>query len=111
MTRWNPTREDCGIITLRGKIKEVENKALDPHLSFEFPEGVLEKAKASWHTHPARDANLSIPDYYFFKSWPSLVHFIVYRSEVRCYTAVDGRVYSIDEEEDFPPRLLEGSLR
>lgn len=98
-------REICGIITTDGEIVEVTNLADDP-MKFEFEEGVLETAIASWHTHIYGDANLSLADYYFFKSWPKLSHFIVHNGEVRCYVVEDQSVYSIDEAEDLPSRLL-----
>lgn len=100
--RWNNTTETCGTIRPDGSIAESENLAADPQNNFEFPEGDLEGAAASWHTHPYGSANLSIPDYWFFKSWLNIDHFIIYKDEVRCYRTLNGVVYSIDEEDDLP---------
>lgn len=102
--KWTPDLERCGTISAEGEVLESTNLADDPSINFEFPEGDLEQAIASWHTHPVGDANLSLPDYWFFKSWSNIVHFIIYRDDVRCYVSLDGIMYSVDEEDDLPAR-------
>lgn len=105
---WTPKHERCGVILMDRQVIEAENITEDPHINFEFPSGTLETGIASWHTHPYGNANLSIADFYFFKSWPSLFHFIIFNDEVRCYKSTTKGVICIDEEEDLFPWLLEG---
>lgn len=105
--RWNNTNETCGVIDLQGDIRELQNLAEDPQNHFRFAEGDLDWAFASWHTHPYGSSNLSVEDYWFFKSLPNMVHFIIYRDEVSCYITQKGVLYSIDEEDDLPSWLPE----
>ncbi len=95
--------ERCGVITAQGEILECENLAQAPGDAFLFREEDLEGAVATWHTHPQGSSNLSIADYYFFKSWPKLSHFIVSKDDVWCYV-IDSHslVVLVDEEVDHP---------
>lgn len=102
---WDPMRERCGTITSEGTLRESTNLAPDPLNDFLFPEGDLEIAKASWHTHTYGDANLSLADYWFFKSWPNLVHFVIYKGDVRCYLYLDDTLHYIAHENDIPARI------
>ena len=102
---WTDGDERCGIITPEGEIIECENRAADPTDRFQLSEEELKRAAATWHTHPKSSANLSLPDYYFFKSWSEINHFIVSSTEVRCYSTFDGLLYVTDDETDYPPRL------
>lgn len=101
--QWKPGDERLGVFR-NGELFETVNQAEDPEKFFEFLEEDLEGAEATWHTHPQSNANLSIEDFWFFKSWSNLVHFIVSNTEVRCYLVFKGLVYSVDAEEDYPPR-------
>ena len=109
---WEPGEERCGIVDLNLEIVEVQNRAEDPENTFAFQLEDLENgAKATWHTHPSTSANLSIPDYRFFQSWPEMLHFIVGAEEVRCYQVLDGIVYCVEDEEDYSPRESEEALQ
>lgn len=108
---WNPEVELCGVIDLQGDIVECVNLARYPQDAFQFEEEDLQGVAASWHSHPKTSANLSIQDFYFFKSWPSILHFVIASSEVRCFAVLNGTVYLLDQEEDHPSRLLERSVR
>lgn len=105
--RWDPKVEVCGVITPDLEIQESPNLAPYPEDAFEFRQEDLEGMTASWHSHPKSSPNLSIPDFYFFKSWPSMVHFVIGKDEVRCFAVWAGTVYLIEQEEDHPSRLLE----
>jgi proteasome lid subunit RPN8/RPN11 len=107
---WETGNERCGIITEAGEIIEKTNISMDPEHQFEFALEDLDGAYATWHTHPKTDANLSIADYWFFKSWPSKSHFIITLTEVRCFLTAQGIVYFVDEEEDHPSWLPSGPL-
>lgn len=102
---WSDGDERCGIITAEGEVTECQNLAKEPDDRFLFQEEDLKHAAATWHTHPKSSANLSLPDFYFFKSWPEINHFIVSSTEVRCYSTFDGLLYVTDDETDYPPRL------
>lgn len=104
-TFYDPDRERCGVVDPSGEIIETPNLADDPTDRFRFDPAVLETALATWHTHRGDDANLSIPDWHFFKSWPNIPHFIVASKEVRCYLSPgDGLVYLEDDEDYHPSR-------
>lgn len=90
------------------EILETKNLSPNPETEFEFDEEDLKGVSATWHTHPVTSSNLSLPDYYFFRAWGNLVHFIICSSEVACYTTVNKHLVIIDEAEDLPARLLEG---
>lgn len=97
--------ERCGVILADGQIVERENLASDPANHFQFRLEDLEGAVATWHTHPKSTGNLSIDDYYFFKSWPSQTHFIISFDGIWCYLTDElNRVIQVDVEEDYPPR-------
>lgn len=100
---WVPNRERCGVINKRGRVLEKENRAANPSEDFKFQMKDLEGAIATWHTHPSGSANLSIADYWFFKSWTTLVHFIIFGNDIRCYMEHEGIIYLVDEEKDYPP--------
>lgn len=101
--------ETCGVIA-EGKIRQTRNASPTPETNFEFLLSDLDAVDATWHTHPTTSANLSVDDWYFFQTWPGLLHFIVSSSEVRCYTVIDGEVYGIDEEADHPAWVPEGPV-
>lgn len=95
------------MIRANGAIAELKNRADDPANFFRFEQRSLtaKSVMATWHTHPGPSANLSIDDFYFFKSWPNLFHFIISTDEVACYFVCDdGKVHRVDEEDDLSPR-------
>ena len=96
---WQPQIERCGVIR-QGEIIETPNIHPAPWDNFEFQQADLTGAEATWHSHPASSANLSIADYWFFKSWPKLLHFIISEREVRCYSVLENTVRNLDEADD-----------
>lgn len=96
------------MVTISGEIQEVPNLAEHPEDQFVFPEGVLDDAYATWHTHPLTSANLSIADFHFFKSWSNQLHFIISNNEVRCYIDIQDNLIVIDEADDLSPWTPEG---
>jgi proteasome lid subunit RPN8/RPN11 len=97
---WQPETEACGVVRV-GIVFQCENLSTAPEDNFEFPPNHLEGSQASWHTHPSGQGNLSIPDYWFFKSWPGLLHFIISKTEVRCYGVLTSTVRNIDDQDDY----------
>ena len=75
------TPERCGIITHDDEVLELSNVAAEPSVGFRFdPWDIATQfpfAKATWHTHPGTDPNLSEEDYAGFSQWPELLHGIV----------------------------------
>lgn len=77
------TCERCGVVTKRGKVVELTNAHPSPTEGFMMqPQDVLEwlasgEAKATWHTHPGADPNLSEEDYRGFSQWPDVDHWVV----------------------------------
>jgi proteasome lid subunit RPN8/RPN11 len=102
--KWDPVIERCGIITQTGEILETKNLSETPELTFEFEPTVLEGVLGSWHSHPTTSANLSIDDFWFFKSWPSISHFIISSDEVRCYVDFKHQIHLVHAEKDYPSR-------
>lgn len=50
------------------------------------------KAFATWHTHPRKDANLTVPDNEMFLRYPELEHYIIGTDGIRRYLVKNGRV-------------------
>ena len=108
---WSPEVERCGVVHPDLRIEEVQNRSPTPELTFLVTREDLDRPiEATWHTHPATSANLSVLDHHFFMAWPHLLHFIVGQREVRCYQVLNGVIYCVDEEDDYSPRLPEGSV-
>lgn len=105
--KWDPTVERCGLIHADGTIVETINISPTPENNFEFEMHHFERdVIATWHSHPTTSANLSIDDFWFFKSWPDLTHFITDISEVRCFINFESQVYLVHAEKDYPSRAL-----
>lgn len=93
------TLERCGLV-VDGELIEVTNIHLNPLKGFRMDPTemlpLIEKASASWHTHPQEDPELSEEDYAGFTQWPKLVHHIVGVREgvptVESYEIVGGLV-------------------
>ena len=101
---WQPETERVGVILPSLDIVEVQNLADDPTDNFRIKEEDLKGAVATWHTHPSGHPNLSISDYYFFRHWSDLAHFILGSTKSRCYVVSNNHVFQVDEEADYPPR-------
>lgn len=74
--------ERCGLILADGSVVEIGNIHTDPVKGFHmeptsFLAHVEAGAVATWHTHPARDPNLSEEDMQGFLQWPQLTHHIL----------------------------------
>lgn len=108
--QWIPDVEACGVITPEGAVETRKNQAEDPTDRFSFLIEDLQGISATWHTHPASSANLSIGDYWFFMQWSELVHFVVSVDEVRCYVVIQGKVRFIDEAKDHSAWVSQGPL-
>lgn len=106
--KWNPDAERCGLILLDGTILELPNIHPDPVNAYEMDaQDFLDKAWATWHTHPRTSGNLSSEDYLNFCMPPAdeLVHFIVDSREVWRYYWEDKRL--LLDDHDSTSRLHE----
>lgn len=89
----------------KGLVIDVFNISNDPENSFMvLGEDILRwglhpETTASWHTHPGRNANLSVADYESFLNYPLLLHYIIGKNEIRVYRVEDGTV--IEQKEDL----------
>jgi proteasome lid subunit RPN8/RPN11 len=99
---FNPddTKERCGFILKGNRMCEVVNVHPNPENGFEIdPEAIVrheDQLKATWHTHPNGDPNLSEDDYVCFLNWPHLEHYIVSKNGIRRYVVEDGVVVNAD---------------
>lgn len=86
--------ERVGFVLQSGEIVEVENICHDPRGGFEVRGEDLMKymgeAIATWHTHPGQDCNLSPNDWYGFKNYPNLRHYIIGTDGVAEYYVNDA---------------------
>lgn len=100
--RPNDEHERCGLV-INGKIIEVANTHPEPDKGFRMDPKILvkkiEKAEATWHTHPKSDPVLSEEDYAGFTQWPKLVHHIIGvrdgKVEVESYKVDNGLVMKL----------------
>lgn len=106
--------ERVGIILRDGSILELQNVAPDPEESFSVSTEDLIKFEgfsvATWHTHPNAEAQLSGRDYEGFRAWPDLLHFIVGKDGIRCYSYDMTRRAIIETDPNNFTRLLEEAL-
>lgn len=80
--------ERIGFIAGNMDVVEVNNVSSDPIEGYEVSDEDLIKyqdAKATWHTHPGVDSNLSGKDYEAFRAWPDMYHFIIGNDGVKAY--------------------------
>ncbi len=83
-----------GFILASGEVVAADGEA-DQHnftMNSQFLLKYINDAVATWHTHPAATANLSLYDWDTFVSNPDLKHFIIAVDEVRGYEVVNGSV-------------------
>lgn len=94
------TLERCGLVLKNGKVVELTNISPEPEKGFEIsPDDMVkyeDNIKASWHTHPDHDSNLSEKDYFGFLMWPMIDHYIVGINGVSKYVVRDGIVINED---------------
>lgn len=57
----------------------------------------MDRALATWHTHPSSGSNLSPEDYVAFLNWPELRHYIISENDVWCYRIHNNLVELFDE--------------
>lgn len=88
--------ERVGFVLKSGEIVEVENVCDKPEEGFEVSTADLAKyindICATWHTHPGKDSNLSMNDWYGFLNFPDLDHYIVGTDGVSHYRVQNGKV-------------------
>jgi proteasome lid subunit RPN8/RPN11 len=110
-TYFNTKEERIGLILKDDSVVELRNVSPQPDQFFDYsPEEfskLIEDAKATWHTHPSGQCNLSIEDRIFFLSWPKLLHYIVGGNDIWCYRVLNGMVV-LDEKDDHSPRSSGG---
>lgn len=96
LKRFSGDVERVGFVLQTGKVVEVENICANPVEGFDVSGEDLVKyssiAKATWHTHPGSDNNLSVSDYRSFLNWPKLEHYIIGTNGVRCYIVENDEV-------------------
>lgn len=94
--KYDPHKERVGFVLKNGKIVEVDNVCEKPEEGFDVRgEDILKytpQAKATWHTHPNADSNLSANDYETFMNWPELDHYIVGTDGVRRFYVEAGEL-------------------
>lgn len=93
--------ERVGFILSDGEVIEVPNISVTPEIAFLVKGSDILKyglpesptpAIATWHTHPKKDANLTIEDHEMFLNYSHLKHYIVGTDGVRGYRVENGRV-------------------
>lgn len=98
--------ERVGFILRSGEIVEVKNVSNDPLNAFAVePEELIrleDEMVASWHTHPGVTSNLSGDDYAAFKSWPDLLHYIIGKGGVTCYSVTASGAVVKNETPNCP---------
>lgn len=81
------------MILADGSIVELDNVASDPRDAFAVrPEDMLrhvDRAVATWHTHPRGSCNLTVEDWDGFRAWPQLKHWIVGLDGQACYEVTE----------------------
>lgn len=89
--------ERVGFILKDGSVIEVPN-ILSSEDEFQVAgQHIMEyvisgKAIATWHTHPKKDANLTIQDHEMFLRYPELDHYILGTDGLRKYYVRNGKV-------------------
>lgn len=89
--------ERCGVITVHGEIVEYPNVHPNPRDYFQMEMDQIHDLAASWHTHRGTNFNLSLHDYRTFIHFPTMCHYIISESEVKCYRMDNGLLISDDD--------------
>lgn len=102
--------ERCGIVLDSGEVIELHNAHPDPENFFMILEEnlVSDSVVGTFHTHPKTGPNLSIEDYFAFKAFPKLLHYIVAKDEIWCFHSINGILCRYENIEI--PRLLRGFM-
>ena len=99
---WVDDIERCGFILNNDQVVEVPNTHEDPTSGFRLREEDLLKyggsIKATWHTHPNDNPNLSVPDYFLFCQLPEYDHVIIAKYAFWIYRAIGTRVLRIEND-------------
>lgn len=94
------SEERCGVVLRSGKVLQCENTHPEPAKGFRINAVELLKHEddlvGTWHTHPGQTAVLSEEDYFGFRQWPDLTHYIVGTNGVRAYRIVDNLAERVD---------------
>ncbi|RWB08776.1 MAG: hypothetical protein EOQ39_18815 [Mesorhizobium sp.] len=96
LSKYDEAVEHVGFILKSGKVIEVANICENPEEGFDVSGEDIAlyalTAKATWHTHPKADFNLSANDFNTFRNWPEMDHYIIGTNGVRKYIVEDGEV-------------------
>lgn len=90
--------ERVGFVLANCSIVEVPNISPEPLISFMVQGKDIQKyalsgmASGTWHTHPKKDANLTVEDNQMFLNYPELEHYIIGTDGVRKYRVEKGMV-------------------
>ncbi len=92
--------ERCGFVLKDGTVVETRNVSTDSENGFDMPaEEIIQYAdlaKATWHTHPNQNSNLSKEDMAMFLAWPDLEHVVVGSDGVRVFKARRNTVIQVE---------------
>jgi|TARA_R110002050_G_scaffold227881_2_gene363516 hypothetical protein len=95
--------ERCGVILVSGEVVELPNRHTQPKNNFrmlsEDVDNVAGDIVSTWHSHTIKNYNLSLNDYYCFKSLPHLSHYIISIKGVACYQAQDDKVMNLNRRD------------
>lgn len=96
LSKYDENVERVGFVMKSGKIVEVQNICDKPEEGFDVSGEDIAlyalDARATWHTHPKADYNLSANDFNTYLNWPELDHFIIGNNGIRRYVVADGEV-------------------
>lgn len=84
------------------EILELQNLADDPRCGFKLNPDALNDSRilATIHNHPNGNLNLSVNDYYTFKNYSSMLHFIVNKNgDYRAYIVKEDYVHNASKDE------------
>lgn len=108
-------KERCGLIFENGDVLELVNKHPSPEDNFVIYEDDLfrEGVVGTFHTHPRSSANLTVTDYYAFRQYPQLRHYIISPVEIWCFHMINGILcrYENSNLPRFPQDLMPPKLR
>ena len=87
--------ERVGVVLADGSVVELKNVHPEPlnHFAVSTQDILVWLLRAdvvgTWHTHPGKDANLSVDDHRAFANWPKLRHHILGCDGLRSYEVDD----------------------
>lgn len=84
------------------EILELQNLADEPGVNFKInPEDLNDsRILATIHNHPDNNLNLSVNDYYTFKNYSSMLHFIINKNgDYKAYIVKEDYVHNASKDE------------